>query len=79
MLFLLIKKDFSPYKNKIIRLGSSDIHEYKNMIKYTKFLPFINNSQRIIDRKWLLENGRCIYEKGFNNLNCIIASIISLQ
>jgi len=51
----------------------------KNMIKYTKFLPFINNSQRIIDRKWLLENGRCIYEKGFNNLNCIIASIISLQ
>lgn len=50
----------------------------KNMIKYTKFLPFINNSQRIIDRKWLVENGRCIYEKGLNNFNCIIASGISL-
>lgn len=49
----------------------------KSMIKYTKFIPFINNSQRIIGEKWLLENGRCIYEKGFNNFNCIIASIIA--
>ncbi|PGY50472.1 hypothetical protein COE35_18450 [Priestia megaterium] len=43
----------------------------KNMIKYMKFLPFINNSQRIIGEKWLLENGRCIYKKGFNNFCCI--------
>lgn len=39
----------------------------KSMIKHKKFLPFISNSQRIIGEKWLLENGRCIYKKGFNN------------
>lgn len=38
--FLPIKEDFRPYKNKIIRLGSSDVHKYKKRDKIHKVSTF---------------------------------------